>query len=148
MHFWRFFCRILPCMFRTNNVKLVVFMLLTWLSVQLTIPVRNNLILLNDRSYISPWIKSISNVLDINCHVFASQLFGHCDVIANRLWRHQQTVKRASESREWYVNILVITLSWAHKQSTTRVHTLLYISFPYYSVFISAKYYIKDGYRV
>ena len=148
MHFWRFFCRILPCIFLTNNVKLVVFMLFTWLPVQLTIPVRNNLILLNDRSWISPWIKSISNELDINCHVFASQLFGHCDGIANRLWRHQQTVQRASESREWFVNILVITLSWAHKQSTTRVHTSFYISFPYYSVFISAKYYIKDGYRV
>ena len=44
-------------------------------------------------------IKSISNELDITCHVFASQLSGHCDVTANRLWRHQQNVKRASETR-------------------------------------------------
>ena len=63
---------------------------------------------LHDRPWISPWIKSISNELDITCHVFASQLSGHCDVIANRLWRHQQNVKLASETRGWYVKILVL----------------------------------------
>ena len=61
---------------------------------------------LHDRSWISPWIKSISNELDITCHVLASQLPGHCDVIANRLWRHQQNVKRSSETRGWCVKIL------------------------------------------
>ena len=30
--------------------------------------------------------------------MFASQLSVHCDVIANRLWRHQQNVKRARHS--------------------------------------------------
>ena len=54
-----------------------------------------NMGFLHDRPWISPWIKSISNELYITCHVFASQLSGHCDVIANRLWRHQQNVKRA-----------------------------------------------------
>ena len=39
--------------------------------------------------------------LDITCHVFASQLSGHCVVIANQLWRHQQNLKRASETRGW-----------------------------------------------
>ena len=63
---------------------------------------------LHDRPWISPWIKSISNELDITCHVFASQLSGHCDVIANRLWRHQQNVLRASETRGWCVKILVL----------------------------------------
>ena len=53
------------------------------------------MIFLHDRPWISPWIKSISNELDITCHVFASQLSGHCDVIANRLWRYQQNVKGA-----------------------------------------------------
>ena len=53
-------------------------------------------------------IKSISNESDITCHVFASQLSGHCDVIANQLWRHQQNVKRASETRGWCVKILVL----------------------------------------
>ena len=53
------------------------------------------IVFLHDRLWISPWIKSISNELDITCHVFASQLSGHCDVIANRLWHHQQNVKRA-----------------------------------------------------
>ena len=125
---------------------------------------------LHDRPWISRWIKSISNELDITCHVFASQLSGHCDIIANRLWRHQQNVKRASETRGWHAKILVfsvvygfvvlckkyscelfmrslecyfgdyfpgccatreintkITLSWAHKQFATWVHTLFYI---------------------
>ena len=133
---------------------------------------------LHDRPWISPWIKPIFNELDITCHVFASQLSGHCDVIANRLWRHQQNVKRASETRGWHANILVfividgfvmsckkwnnvcttvtnclcahssvilvlcfprccatrekntkITLSRAHIQFATRVHTLFYKSF-------------------
>ena len=63
---------------------------------------------LHDRPWISPWIKSISNELDITCHVFVSQLPGHCDVIANPLWRHQQNVKRAREKRGWCVKILVL----------------------------------------
>ena len=63
---------------------------------------------LHDWPWISPWIKSISNELDISCHVFASQWSGHCDGIANRLWRHQQSVKWASEVREWCVKILVL----------------------------------------
>ena len=111
------------------------------------------------------------------CHVFASQLSGHCDVIADWLWRHQQNIKRASETRGLCVKILVlasfmdslcrvrneimyvllwrtvyaltqvlfwclfpssvilvfiintkITLSWAHKQFATRVHTLFSMS--------------------
>ena len=47
-------------------------------------------VFLHDRSRKSPWIKSISNELDITVHVIASQLSGHCDIISNRLWRHQQ----------------------------------------------------------
>ena len=69
---------------------------------------RVKIMFLHDRPWISPWLKSISSVLDITCHVFASQLSGHCDVIANRLWRHQQNVKRASETRGWCVKILVL----------------------------------------
>ena len=37
---------------------------------------------LHDRSWISPWIKWISNELDITVHMIASQLSGHCDVIS------------------------------------------------------------------
>ena len=65
-------------------------------------------IFLHNRSWISPWIKSISNELDITCHVFASQLSGHCDVIANQLWRHQQNIRRASEPPGWCVKILLL----------------------------------------
>ena len=105
---------------------------------------------LHDRPWISPWIKSISNELDITIHVIASQLSRYCDVIINRLWRHQQNEDRASETRGRCVNIVVfivihgfvisckksprcfatreintkITLSWVLKQFVTRVHTL------------------------
>ena len=96
---------------------------------------------LHDRSWISPWKKSISKELDIIIHVIASQLSGYCDVINNRLWRHQQNVNLASEARGWCVKIVVsiviffatpaidtkITLSWALKQFVTRVPTLFYI---------------------
>ena len=64
---------------------------------------------LHDRPWIWPWIKSISNELDIIIHVIASQLSGHCDVISNRLWRHQQKEKRASETRGRCVQIVVLS---------------------------------------
>ena len=62
---------------------------------------------LRSRPRILPWTKSISDELDINAHVIASQLSGHCDVISNRLWRHQQNVNRASETRDRCVKIIV-----------------------------------------
>ena len=80
-------------------------------------PVVAYFVFLHDRSWISPWIKSISNELDITCHVFASQLPGHCDVIANRLWRHQQNVKRASETRGWHAKILVFSVIYGFVMS-------------------------------
>ena len=77
----------------------------------------DNMVFLHDRSWISPWIKSISSELDITCHVFASQLSGHCDVIANRLWRHQQNVKLASKTLEWCVKILVLSVIYGFVMS-------------------------------
>ena len=62
---------------------------------------------LHDRPWKSPWIKSISNELDITIHVIASQLSGHCDVIINRLWRHRQNENRASQTRGRRVNFAV-----------------------------------------
>ena len=47
-----------------------------------------------------PWIKSISNELDIICHVFASQLSGYCDDTANGLWRRWKNIKWASEAQD------------------------------------------------
>ena len=41
--------------------------------------------------------KIISDELDINVHVIASQLFRYCDVISNQLWRHQQNEYQASK---------------------------------------------------
>ena len=61
---------------------------------------------LHDRPWISPWIKSISNELDITIHVVA-QLSGYCDFISNRLWRHQQNENRASETRGRCVKLVV-----------------------------------------
>ena len=92
---------------------------------------------LHDRPWISPWIKSKSNDLDITIHVIASQLSGQCDVISNRLWRHQQNEKRASETRGRCVKIVVLStfmeplcrvrnkimyvLSWRTVSALTRV---------------------------
>ena len=61
----------------------------------------------NDWPLITPWIKSISIKLDITPHVIASQLSGHCDVISNRLWRHQQNENRASGTRVRCVKIVL-----------------------------------------
>ena len=99
---------------------------------------------LHDRSWISPWIKSISNELDIVIHVIASQLPGHCDVIGYRLWRHQQNENWVSETRERCVKIVVLSsfmdsfcrvrneimyvLSWRTVSALTRV--LFWCLFP------------------
>ena len=63
----------------------------------------------HDRLWILPWIKSISNELDIIIHVITWQLSGHCDVINKWLWCHQQNEKRVSETREQCVNIVVLS---------------------------------------
>ena len=55
-------------------------------------------VFLHDRQWISPWIKSISNKLDVTIHVISSQLSGQCDVISNRLWRHQQNENWADDA--------------------------------------------------
>ena len=91
-------------------------------------------IFLHNRSWISPWIESISNELDVTIHVIASQLSGHFDIISNRFWRRQQNVDRASEPRGRCVKIVeryfcvyfprcFATLSWALKQFVTPVNT-------------------------
>ena len=64
---------------------------------------------LHDQPWIPPWIKSISNELDNIIHVIVSQLSGHCDVIGNRLWHHQQNENWVSETRERFVKILVLS---------------------------------------
>ena len=62
---------------------------------------------LHDRPWISPWTQSISNELDITIHVIASQLSRYCDIIRNRLWRHQQNEDRASKARGRCVKVVV-----------------------------------------
>ena len=92
---------------------------------------------LHDRPCLSQWIKSISNELDIIIHVIASQLSGHCDVISDRLWRHQENKNRASETLGRCVRIVVLSsfinslcrvrnkimyvLSWRTVSALTRV---------------------------
>ena len=99
---------------------------------------------LHDRPRISPWMKSISNLLDIIIHVMASKLSGDCDVINNRLWRHQQNVNPASEARVdvWRLSFLssflsslcrvrnkiMYVLSWRTVPALTRV--LFWCLFP------------------
>ena len=70
-------------------------------------------VFLHDRPWISPWIKPISDELDITIHMIASQLFRYCDVISNQLWRHQPSEDRASKTRGRCVNIVVfIVFYW------------------------------------
>ena len=101
-------------------------------------------IFLHDRLWISPWIKSISNELDIAIDVIASQLSGHCNVIGNRLWRHQQNENWVSETQERCVKIVFLSpfmdsfccvrnkimyvLSWRTVSALTRV--LFWCLFP------------------
>ena len=65
---------------------------------------------LHDRPWISSWIKSISDELDITSvrfHVLTSQLSFNCDIIRDRLWRHLQNVIRATEEPCRCVRIVV-----------------------------------------
>ena len=60
--------------------------------------------------WISSCIKWISNELDITIHAIVSQLSRYCDVISNRLWRHQQNEDRASETQGRYIKIVVFVI--------------------------------------
>ena len=71
---------------------------------------------LHDQPWISR-IKSISNELDIIIHVIASQMSGHCDVISNRLWHHQQSENRANEKRGRFVKIVVFIVVYGSVMS-------------------------------
>ena len=79
----------------------------TNLHVSVNIPDIWNVYFWHDRSWISPWIKPIPNEFDITICVIAPQLTGHCDVISNRLWVHQQNVNRATGTRDRCVTIIV-----------------------------------------
>ena len=65
----------------------------------------NNLIIeVCDLNFVENYVKcheyhrEWNRYLNIIIHVIASQLFGHCDVIDNWLWRHQQNKNWASEA--------------------------------------------------
>ena len=62
---------------------------------------------IHDRPWISLWIKSISNKLDIIIHLIVSQLSHYCDVYSNWLWHHQQNEDRASETQGRCVKIVI-----------------------------------------
>ena len=47
----------------------------------------------------------------------ASQLSGHCDVISNRLWRHQQNENRVSETRGRCVKLVVFIVIYGFVMS-------------------------------
>ena len=88
------------------------------------LPRPSNRYFLYDLPWISPWIKSISNELDIIFHVIASPLSGHFDVINNRLWRHQQSVILDNETRRRCVKIVVFIFT----DSLCRVrNTIMYV---------------------
>ena len=101
---------------------------------------------LHDRPWISPWMKSISNELDIIIHLIASQLSDHCDIISNRLWHHHQNENRASETRGWCEKIVIFivicgslrrvrnkimyVLSWRTVSALTSLYCYFGIYFP------------------
>ena len=84
-------------------------------------------------------MKSISNELDINFDVIASQLSRYCDVINKRLWRYHQDEDRASEIKIVVLSLfmdslcrvrnkIIYALSWRTVSALTRVFFLC--SFP------------------
>ena len=73
---------------------------------------------------ISPWIKSISNELDITIHMISSQLSCHCDVISNQLWRHQQNENWASETRGRCVKIVVFIIIYGFIMSCKKLNNV------------------------
>ena len=79
---------------------------------------------LHDRPWISPWIKWIFNELDIIIHVIASQLSDYCDVISNRLWRHQQNEDRESGTWERCVKIVVFVINYGHVRSCKKYNNV------------------------
>ena len=98
--------------------------------------VSNSQLFYNDRPWILPWIKAISNKLDIIIHVIALQLFDHCDVIHNRLWRHPQNVNHVNRTSETRGRVLFwyLSPSWKNTQITlsqnqfsTRLHTIFFL---------------------
>ena len=116
----------------TSNVQLIYFMccyqsaelpvisdvmMLMWCHY-------NDLTMKHDRPWISLWIKSISNQLDITFHLIASQLSGHCDVISTRLWRHQENVDWASEPRRRCVKIFIFIIVYGFVMSCKKYDNL------------------------
>ena len=92
---------------------------------------------LHDWPWISPWIKSIFNELDITIHVIASQLPGHCDVISRtkiERVRYGDDVKRLSflssfmDSLCRVRNNIMYVLSWQTVSALTRA--LFWCLFP------------------
>ena len=80
---------------------------------------------LHDRPWISLWIKSISNQLDITVHMIASQLSRYYDIISNGLWRHQQNEDRASETQAWCVTIVVFIVIYGFVMSWNKIKYVL-----------------------
>ena len=72
---------------------------------------------LHDRPWISPWMKSISNELNIIIHVIASQSSGHCEFIGNWLWRYQQNENSASETRGRCIKTVVFIVIYGFVMS-------------------------------
>ena len=70
------------------------------------------------REYRSEYNRYLTG-LDITIHVIAPQLSSHCDVINNRMWRHQQNEDRVNETPGRCVKIVVL-LSFMDSSSRVR----------------------------
>ena len=82
------------------------------------------MVLLHTRPWIWPWIKSISNELEFTIHVIASQLSRYCDVISNRLLRHQQKKDHVSETRRQCVKLIVFIVIYIFVMSCKKYNNV------------------------
>ena len=96
---------------------------------------KNN-VFLHDQPRISPWIKVISNELNITFHVITSQLSGHCDVINNRLWRHQHNGSRVTQTQKLCVKIVALS---SFMDSLCRVRNKTIYSFWWRTVYVPTR---------
>ena len=103
-------------------------------------------IFLHNRLWISPWIKSISNELDITFHVITAQLSGHCDIIIMTMnvsntelwsffvsWTNNQGAVIWDAMRMWY-----------HCNEESFTHPPLHITFKSHLQYLSFTWTIKS----
>ena len=104
-----------------------------WIRVMFNSFVFTKMAFLYDRLCISPWIKSISNNLNIIIHVIALQLLGYCDVFKNWLWHHQQHVNWVSET---WVDLWRSLCLWSYMDLLYHVRNIIMYELSWQTVYV------------